>query len=73
MFGGTFRRESWQQFQRPCKARSDADDTEVTAICSQYSVDLPSLGDVLQRQVDWDIELTTLDGLIELSYRERPY
>ena len=35
--------------------------------------DLPSLGEVLKGQLDWDIELATLDERIEQSYRERLY
>ena len=35
--------------------------------------DLPSLGTVLKTQLEWDIELDTLDGLIEESYRDRLY
>ncbi len=35
--------------------------------------DLPSLGEVLKGQLDWDIELATLDDRIEESYRERLY
>jgi hypothetical protein len=35
--------------------------------------DLPSLGTVLKTQLAWDIELETLDGLIDESYRDRLY
>ncbi len=34
---------------------------------------LPSLGTVLKTQLAWDIELETLDGLIDESYRDRLY
>jgi PPOX class probable FMN-dependent enzyme len=34
---------------------------------------LPSLGTVLKTQLEWDIELEKLDGLIDESYRDRLY